>query len=238
MGREGLLSILGKVSSLRAVGFDLDGTLFDHRGSATAAADGFLSEFGVAPTDHTRELWFAAEEHEFERWRAGDIGFRQQRRNRVTTVFGALGLETPDTPEGLDSVFDRYLAAYRAAWRLFPDSEDVLRRLRLRGVRIGILTNGNQEQQREKLERTGLMDLVDTVCVSEEIGAQKPDRRAFDILAERLGVAPGGCHFIGDSPEHDVAGARDAGMSASLIERHRPEAPGLLEIVERVAGLL
>ncbi|WFR83322.1 HAD family hydrolase [Arthrobacter sp. Y-9] len=226
------------MSSLRAVGFDLDGTLFEHRGSATAAADGFLAEFGVVPTDHTRELWFAAEEHEFERWRAGDIGFQQQRRNRVTTVFGALGLEIPDTSESLDALFDRYLAAYRAAWRLFPDSGDVLRRLRLRGVSIGILTNGAQEQQREKLERTGLVDLVDAVCVSEEIGARKPDRRAFSILAERLGVAPDACHFIGDNPEHDVAGARDAGMSSSLIERHRPGAPSLLEIVERAVGRL
>lgn len=82
------------------------------------------------------------------------------------------------------------------------------------------------------------MDLVDAVCVSEEIGAQKPDRQAFGILAERLGVAPDACHFIGDNPEHDVAGARDAGMSASLIERHRPGAPSLLEIVERVVGRL
>ncbi|MEZ2370493.1 HAD family hydrolase [Arthrobacter sp. RCC_34] len=226
------------MSSLRAVGFDLDGTLFDHRGSATAAVDGFLAAFGVVPSERTRELWFAAEEHEFERWRAGDIGFQQQRRNRVTTVFGALGLETPDSSEGLDSVFDRYLAAYRAAWRLFPDAGDVLRRLRLRGVRVGILTNGSQGQQQEKVERTGLLDLVDTVCVSEEIGAQKPDRRAFDILADRLGVAPAECHFIGDNPEHDVAGAREAGMRASLIERHRPAAPGLLEIVESVDGPL
>ncbi len=232
------MSILGKVSSLRAVGFDLDGTLFDHRGSATAAADGFLAGFGVVPTDHTRDLWFAAEEHEFERWRAGDIGFQQQRRNRVTSVFGALGLEMPDTPEGLDRLFDRYLAAYRTAWRLFPDSGDVLRRLRLRGVGIGILTNGTQEQQWEKLERTGLVDLVDAVCVSEEIGVQKPDRRAFDIFAERLGAAPDACHFIGDNPDHDVAGARDAGMSASLIERYRPGAPGLLEIVEGAVGWL
>lgn len=232
------MSILGKVSNLRAVGFDLDGTLFDHCGSATAAVDGFLAAFGVAPTERTRELWFAAEEIEFERWRAGDIGFQQQRRNRLNAVWGTLGLETPDTPEGLDALFEGYLAAYRAAWRLFPDSSGVLRRLRLRGFRIGILTNGNQRQQREKLERTGLVDLVDTVCVSEEIGAQKPDRRAFEILAERLGVAPDECHFIGDNPEHDVAGARDAGMSASLIERHRPEAPGLLEIVERAAGRL
>ncbi|MFK0072818.1 HAD family hydrolase [Arthrobacter woluwensis] len=226
------------MSKLRAVGFDLDGTLFDHRGSATAAADGFLAEFGVVPTVHIRDLWFAAEEREFERWRAGDVGFQQQRRNRVTTVFGALGLEMPDTPESLDGLFDRYLAAYRAAWRLFPDSADVLRRLRLRGVSIGILTNGTQEQQQEKLERTGLVDLVDMVCVSEEIGAQKPDRRAFDILAGRLGEAPDACHFIGDNPEHDVAGARHAGMSASLIERYRPGAPGLLEIVAGAVGRL
>ena len=55
--------------------------------------------------------------------------------------------------------------------------------------------------------------------VSEEIGAAKPERRAFDVLAERLATPPGQMVFIGDHPKHDVAGARAAGMRAELVER-------------------
>lgn len=95
----------------------------------------------------------------------------------------------------------------------------VLRGLRARGTRIGVLTNGNRAQQIDKLELTGLAPLIDVVCVSEEIGAAKPERRAFDVLAERLATPPGQMVFIGDHPKHDVAGARAAGMRAELVER-------------------
>ncbi|MFD1494448.1 hypothetical protein ACFSAT_17170, partial [Microbacterium wangchenii] len=66
------------MSKIRAVGFDLDGTLFDHRGAASTAVDTFVSSFGVPPSTRIRQVWFDAEELEFERWRRGC-----RRRSRI-----------------------------------------------------------------------------------------------------------------------------------------------------------
>lgn len=220
------------MTDFQAVGFDFDGTLFDHRGAASTAVDMFLTSLGARPSAAARELWFAAEEAEYERWRAGLITFPEQRRHRLLAVLPALGITIDETPRQLDLLFGEYLTAYRLAWRAFPDVLDVLVSLRRHGHRLGILTNGSEEQQLDKLKVTGIYDAVDVICISEKIGVQKPSREAFEILAEKLDVAPSECLFIGDNPRQDVAGARAAGMQAMLIERYREGSKSLAEAVQ------
>lgn len=215
---------------LAAVGFDLDGTLFDHRGSATDAVSAFLSDFGVNATADVTNIWFAAEDAEFEQWRAGRISFQEQRRRRLRTVLTELNIDFIDTPSELDRLFEQYLIEYRRAWRPFPDVAEVLASLRGRGYRLGQLTNGSEEQQLDKLFALGLDDSFDAVCISEAIGFQKPDARAFDALARSLDVEPQRCLFVGDSADKDVAGATAAGMRALLIERHDGSASSLAAI--------
>lgn len=205
------------VGTLRAVGFDLDGTLFDHRGSGRAGAAAFLGGLGLEVTESALDAWFAAEDEQFERWRSGEISFQEQRRERLRTVLPQVGVDVPGDDVGLDALFEDYLRAYRASWRAFPGALPLLRELRSRGVRLGVLTNGTEEQQRDKLARTGLDGAFDVVCTSERIGFQKPDERAFLALADALGVDPAACLFVGDDPAHDIAGARAAGMRALLV---------------------
>ncbi|MFK4789513.1 HAD family hydrolase [Microbacterium sp. ZW T5_56] len=220
------------MSRVRVVGFDLDGTLFDHRGSATTGVREFLRGLGVEPTDEIVTFWFAVEGAEFEQWRAGRITFGEQRRRRLRRVLAELGINHTDDPDDLDRLFDRYLIDYERAWRLYPDVTEVLAMLRQRGLRLGLLTNGSEDQQRRKLSVTGLDDHFDAICVSEAIGAQKPDRAAFLALARSLQVEPHSCLFIGDNPEQDVVGAIRAGMRAARIERDRAGAPGLAAVID------
>ncbi|MCK6065728.1 MULTISPECIES: HAD family hydrolase [Microbacterium] len=161
----------------------------------------------------------------------GLSSFEEQRRRRLLTLLPTLGIEFDDSASSLDALFARYLAAYRSAWRPFPDVVEVLESLRSRGFRIGVLTNGNEEQQLAKLKAIGVEDIIDAVCISEAIGVQKPDARAFEALAVRLDIAPAECLFIGDNPRQDVVGARAAGMRATQIERYRDGAPHLAAVI-------
>lgn len=224
------------VSRVRAVGFDLDGTLFDHRRSAQDAVDVFLTTLGVESSSYAHTQWFAAEEAQFERWRSGRISFQEQRRERLRTVLPQLGMQAPTEEGELDELFGRYLDAYRGEWRPFADSADVLADLRSQGLKIGLLTNGTQEQQLDKLRSIGLLDAFDVVCTSERIGASKPDPNAFLTLADELGVAASGCLFVGDNPNHDIAGAAAAGMHALLVDRYGEHAHGIASaIADKVA---
>ncbi|MGO1183887.1 MAG: HAD family hydrolase [Micrococcaceae bacterium] len=215
------------MSVLRAVGFDLDGTLFDHRGAAEVAVNNFVDGLGVEPSEKTRRTWLSVENEQFERWRAGQFSFKEQRRERLRQVLPALGLDAPHEPSDLDDLFDVYLRAYREAWRPFADSVSLVRDLRFRGYRVGILTNGTEEQQTDKLNMIGLDEHIDVVCTSERIGVQKPQPQAFSILASELGVATDECLFVGDSAEQDVSGAMASGMNALLIDRYGAHVDGI-----------
>lgn len=187
----------------------------------------FVASLGVKPSPQTRATWFATEELQFERWRAGEISFQEQRRERLRSVLPTIGVQPPADSAELDDLFEHYGRAYRSAWRAYPDSVRLLHELRSAGLRVGVLTNGTQEQQLDKLKAIGLIDSLDVVCTSERIGAHKPALNAFRAFADELGVSAEECLFVGDNAEHDVAGARAAGMRALLIDRRGDHAEGI-----------
>ena len=69
----------------------------------------------------------------------------------------------------------------------------------------------------------GLLERVDFVVASAEVGLEKPDRRIFELAARRMGLAPEAMLHVGDHPIEDVDGAREAGLSALLLTRDAPE---------------
>ena len=97
----------------------------------------------------------------------------------------------------------------------FPETIEILEKLKSRGIKLAIVTNITPElldHQRKKVEALGIAHLFDTVVYSAEVGVHKPDRRIFDYAASVLGVPNEQCLFVGDDPQADVAGALGAGM--------------------------
>lgn len=84
---------------------------------------------------------------------------------------------------------------------------------------VGVITNGPGEVQRTKIALLGLDDLVDFCVVSGEVGFWKPDPRIFVEALRRGGVEAGDAVFVGDSAEHDVAGAQAAGIRSIWVDR-------------------
>ena len=115
---------------------------------------------------------------------------------------------------------------------LFTDARAVLREVRaLDGVRaMGLVTNGPAEVQRAKISLLGLEAEVDFAVISGEVGVEKPDPAIFEIALERGGAPAGEAIYIGDSPEYDIEGARNAGIPS--IWMNRTAAPWPLETPE------
>jgi putative hydrolase of the HAD superfamily len=92
--------------------------------------------------------------------------------------------------------------------------------LRTQGWRIGVATNGATDIQQAKLRAAGIFDRADAVCVSEEIGARKPDLSMFQEAVRRCGGAHDGADMwmVGDHPVNDMVGARDAGFRTVWID--------------------
>ena len=115
------------------------------------------------------------------------------------------------------------MAWYRAnrfhGLALFADAVATVAALRRPGRRLGLVTNGPTDVQREKIALLGVAPLVDFILVSEEFGAWKPDPRIFREALRLAGADPAEAVFVGDSAEHDIAGARAASIPAVWVNR-------------------
>ncbi|HZS34859.1 MAG TPA: HAD-IA family hydrolase, partial [Methylomirabilota bacterium] len=101
-----------------------------------------------------------------------------------------------------------------------PGLHAALETLRAAGWKIGIVTNGPPSQH-TKIANLELGDLVDGICVSADVGVDKPDRHIFDLAARRCDAALEGW-MVGDSPDTDIAGGHAAGLRTIWLDRGRP----------------
>jgi putative hydrolase of the HAD superfamily len=91
-----------------------------------------------------------------------------------------------------------------------------LRALRAAGAAVAVVTNG-PPTQRTKLRVTGLIDELDAVCISSEVGSAKPDPAIFLEALRRIDRSASGGWMVGDAPIADVAGAKGVGLSAAWL---------------------
>lgn len=209
------------MSTFEGVLFDLDDTLVDHRGAADRGVRAWLAGLGLAQTpselEELVERWFALEARHYERAQRREISYQEQRRVRIREFLPSWELADDDLA---DDVFSGFLGCYQAAWRAFGDAAAAIERALTDGLRVGILTNGDARVQTEKLRRTGLLRHDVPVFASSELPAAKPDPRSYAAACAGLGVRPGRTLMVGDSLRHDVLGARRAGLTGVLLDRH------------------
>ncbi|MEQ6902383.1 HAD family hydrolase [Nocardioides sp. YIM 152588] len=206
--------------ALEAVLFDLDDTLVDHRGASERGLRAWLAGLGLADDPVTLEQhverWLTVEARHYERYQRREITHLEHRRHRIRDFLPGWDLADDRLA---DETFAGFLACYQAAWRAFDDAADAITAAREAGLRVGILTNGEQAVQENKVRRTGLDRLGVPVLASSELPAAKPDRRAYHSACDALGVEPARCAMVGDSLRHDADGARRAGLVGVLLDR-------------------
>jgi putative hydrolase of the HAD superfamily len=131
--------------------------------------------------------------------------------------------------------FDRFFGelfehfAQAATWRAAAGAAEALSVLRRRGFSTGVVSNFDRRLL-AILDGLGLAPLLDVVVLPSEAGAAKPSPLIFQLALERLGVTAGQALYIGNDAEHDVEGAKRAGL-ASLDVR---QLQGLAELPSRI----
>lgn len=204
--------------------FDLDGTLVDHDSAAREGVIRWLTGEGLATEEQCAggliDMWDELVEKHFPAFLDGEISFQDQRRRRLRDFLPNLGLRAGTwRDEELDRTFAIYLQHYEASWRAF---DDVLPCLDvLTGVRLAVLSNGDQAQQEAKLLRSGLDLHFEMVMTSGLLGAAKPQPGAFLLACERLAVDPRAATYVGDRLDVDAEAATAAGLRGVWLDRQR-----------------
>ena len=208
--------------NLCAVAFDLDSTLSYYPLSTRDVLERALASVGAS--DRFADLDEAAKRYdgawaETER-RCGSI--HETRRSLFAML---LGERESDLSRRLAVAYDEIRTADGV--RLYEGAKHLLDALAPR-VRLGLLTNGSSEMQWPKLRNLGIDSSFYAIVIAGEHGVYKPDRRVFDLLAERLACPIERTLFVGDDYDTDVRGAHAAGMRTAWL-RHpgteRPETP-------------
>jgi len=207
------------IQHIRAICLDLDDTLWD-LGPVIEQAERAL------------QLWFARHwPRVSERYSIPAIRvLRQQVAARfpgqahdVGALRRATYVELAEACGYPGSLGDEAFAVFQQARnRVMPyaDVRPALRRLARRFPLVA-LTNGNAD-----LAAIGLQQHFSAVLGAAGLGVAKPDPRAFRAVCERLGLQPADIVHAGDHPQHDVAGARAAGMTAVWVDRGQHAWPG------------
>jgi putative hydrolase of the HAD superfamily len=211
--------------------FDLDDTLVDHSGAASAALAHAVGRWSPDPAAHDLDelhaRWREIEHDEYDAYLRGECTHAEQRVRRLARFLPELGVAGED-PGVLTAQFQHYLDAYVAAWSLFADVHAALDELQATGVGIAVLTNGDPRQQRAKLERTGLGDRFDAILTPIEVGAPKPAPAAFVNACGIVGADPRRSAYVGDNLDVDAIGATAAGLRGIWLDRSGSDfdAPG------------
>ena len=117
-----------------------------------------------------------------------------------------------------------FLASYYEAWDPHtltdPDAAPVMRELRRRGIKVGVLSNTMwaRTAHEQIFMRDEILELIDGAVYTSEIPWVKPHPEAFRAAMRAIGITdPADCVFVGDRPYDDVHGAKSAGMRAVLV---------------------
>ncbi len=196
--------------TIRAVIFDWGGTLTPWHTINPAALwrSVCAPHFPATRADEVAAAMLAAE-HAL--WQFSE---ESQRSATLTELFERAGV----TPT------EALLAGYFEAWdpHTFtdPDAVPLLKNLRGRGIKVGVLSNTMWPRSAHErvFRRDQVLDLVDGAVYSSEIPWCKPHPETFRAAMTAVGVDdPASCMFVGDRPYDDVHGAKSAGMRAVLI---------------------
>jgi putative hydrolase of the HAD superfamily len=214
----------GDADPLRAVSFDAAGTLFHPVAPIGELYARVAARHGItvdAATLHQRfrTAFHTAPPLAFPASAPADLRAREKGwwHAVVRTVFTDVAFRD------FDAYFDDLFAFFgRAdAWRADPDAAPLLTRLRVRGLRILVVSNFDA-RVRGVLAALGLAELIDAITISSEAGAAKPDPGIFRIALAEAGEAgtplrPSEVLHVGDTAREDLPAARAAGLDVVLV---------------------
>ncbi len=207
---------------MKAVVFDLGGTLIDYRGPFVSWPEletpGFEAAYAVLEAQGVALPSYAAfQATGFEmlpgRWQAATRGERNLRlAELLSEVLAVQGTSAEIEP--LSAAATAYEDAICGHATPIAGGTAVLDTLRDRGLRLGLLSNTmfSGRAHRRDLARFGLDGYFDTMLFSADVGMWKPTPTPFLQVVDALGVDPTSAVYVGDDPGSDVVGGQAAGL--------------------------
>jgi putative hydrolase of the HAD superfamily len=209
---------------IKGVIFDLGGTLmhFDADWEAedqvcVANLVAFLRSENITTGGDFYQLFLDQRKRQWKR--AEELGVEARIQDALHDALAARGYDVRDGL--LTRAVETYFAHNETFWLAYPDALDTLRVLKARGVRLGLISNADDDGVVHRaVKRLGMAAYLDPVhSSSAEPRWRKPDPRIFHLVSAAWQIPPNEIAMVGDSPRYDILGAHRAGMRGILIDR-------------------
>lgn len=186
---------------IRAVFFDLDGTLLNR--------DASVQKFIENQYDRLNDYFgHISKEHYMSRFIELDCrGYVWKDK-----VYQQLVDECNISQITWEGLLHDYITEFHNDCIAFSNLISTLETLKDNSIRLGLITNGKGQFQMNNIRALGIEIYFDTILVSEWEGVKKPNPDIFKKALNQLDVSPNESMYIGDHPENDVCAAKNIGM--------------------------
>ncbi len=227
-----------KATKYKHLFFDLDRTLWDFDTNNKSTFSDLFQKFelinkGITDTEEfykryqeiNFDLWEMYKKHEISK---DELNFRR--------FYESLLLYKIDDSELAKDIGAFYINISPQKTMLYPKTHEILENLSGK-YQMHIITNGFEEVQYIKIDRSGLGKYFEKIITSERAGHKKPDRRIFEFAMQETGANAANSIIIGDDPEADIVGAREIGMDQIWV-KHPPVKDAMGEATYEVNNLI
>ncbi|MBI4228994.1 MAG: HAD-IA family hydrolase [Deltaproteobacteria bacterium] len=206
---------------IKAVFFDAADTLFYINGGLGNVYSSVASKYGSNPDPNLIDSAFSNAFRSAPPLVFGGVSSEDRKVYEkkwwyrvVQNVFDEVGMF-----DEFDSYFEELFEVFRnTAWKLFPETQEVLSSLENNGFKIGLISNFDTRVY-DVCQALGIYDYFRSFVISSEAGFAKPSPQIFEIALNEQGVLAEESILIGDSIEHDILGAKSIGMNSALLDR-------------------
>jgi putative hydrolase of the HAD superfamily len=202
--------------TVKAVLFDLGNTLIhlDHYKTFQK----MLKIHGITRTIEEIEEAFAKAAKEFDIKKQSGLPAHEVYTQSNIHILKHLGVKNPKRLRTLAEDIDLQWFKVSKIY-VYPDVKPTLTKLRKKGLKLGLITDGYKSDLEQMLPKTGLQRFFDVCVCADTIGKRKPNPQVFEYALNQLKVQPSDAVFIGDRLDTDYVGAQKAGMTPILISR-------------------
>ncbi len=198
--------------NIKHIFFDLDHTLWDFEANSAKAFAYIFTQNNIEL--NLTEFLAVYKPINFKYWklyREEKVSKSNLRYKRLKESFDLLDYEVSDNLiNHLSNVYIDNLPNYN---QLFEGTVSILDYLLVK-YELHIITNGFDEIQSLKLERSGIIKYFNKVITSESVGVKKPNPKIFDFALQSVNTRPENSVMIGDNLEADIQGALNMNMNA------------------------
>lgn len=207
------------MQQIKHIFFDLDHTLWDFEANSGIAFKVIFKEFKLRINVQKFLTYYKGiNQYYWKLYREEKISKDGLRYGRFRDTFDKINYSIED--DLIEKLSNAYINVLPNSNLLFDGTYEILDHL-LPKYQLHIITNGFNEVQDKKIEKSGLRKYFDKIITSEDAGVKKPNPLIFEYALSLTNARPNESIMIGDNWEADIMGAKNKGFDVIFCNFNR-----------------